>query len=163
MTYRIKLFLVLGVILFSTFTFTSCNLNHSSINSEFDSNSDITSNNVDNSLYEEDIFVDAILRQDFYLNGVHYVMNLEKKISFDETYDLLGYFVNACDLEYWMSFDNDSSLVYAVEENSTLVRHHLNENLKNRFELYSVDLPNAIGLKCNDIYIYERKIYICNV
>mgnify|MGYP006917398131 CR=1 FL=1 len=109
MTYRIKLFLVLGVILFSTFTFTSCNLNHSSINSEFDSNSDITSNNVDNSLYEEDIFVDAILRQDFYLNGVHYVMNLEKKISFDETYDLLGYFVNACDLEYWMSFDNDSS------------------------------------------------------
>ncbi len=151
-------FLFLFVSLFFICSCSNNRINASSINSKFGSNSDITSNNnLDNSFNEEDIFVDAILRQDFYLNGAHYVMNLEKKLSFDENYDLLGYFVNACDLEYWMSFDNDPSLVYAVEEDSTLVRHHSNENLKNRFELYSVDLPNAIGLKYNNIYIYERK------
>ncbi len=151
-------FLFLLVPLFAVCSCSSNQINSSSINSEFDSNSDITSNsNIDNSSNEENIFVDVILRQDFYLDGVHYVMNLEKKLSFDDSYSLLGYFVNACDLEYWMSFDNNPSLVYAVEENSTLVRHHSNENLKNRFELYSVNIPKAIGLKIGQIYIYESE------
>lgn len=131
--------------------------NSSSINSESDSSSDIElSNNVNNS-EEKDIGIDVILRQDLNFNGIHYVMNPDKKISFDDSYNLLGYFVNACDLEYWMSFDNNPSLVYAVEENSTLVRHHSNESLKNRFELYSIDIPDAIGLKINQIYIYESE------
>ena len=92
----------------------------------------------------------------FYLNDVHYVMNLEKVLPTDENYNLLGYYVNACDLEYWMAFDNNPLLVYVIEENNTLV-NRTKENLKNRFELYFVDVPNAIGLKANQMYIYEKE------
>lgn len=83
-------------------------------------------------------------------------MNLEKVLPPDENYNLLGYYVNACDLEYWIDFDNNPLLVYVIEENNTLV-NRTKENLKNRFVLYFVDVPNAIGLKTNQMYIYEKE------
>jgi hypothetical protein len=142
------------------FSICSCTINHSyssSINNVSESNSNKElSNNTNNSI-TNDIAIEVILRHDFYLNDVHYVLNLEKELSYDNSYNLLGYFVNACDLEYWKSYDNNPYLVYAVEENSTLVRNNSNENLKNRFELYSIDMPNAIGLRNNRIHIYERE------
>ena len=153
---KIKLFLLLGVILFNTFAFTSCNMNQSFNNIPNDSSSIINCDSSEEYSFDEEGIIDCVLRQDFYLDGVHYVMNLEKELSSDENYNLLGYYVNACDLEYWMSFDNNPLLVYAIEENNTLV-HRTNENLKNRFELYFVDVPNAIGLKATRMFIYEKE------
>ncbi len=144
----IKLLLLI-VTLFSTFSFSSCNMNQSS-NNTLNWNSSVEYS------FDEEGIVSRVIRQDFYLNDVHYVMNLEKVLPPDENYNLLGYYVNACDLEYWMNFDNNPLLVYVIEENNTLV-NRTKKNLKNRFELYFVDVPNAIGHKANQMYIYEME------
>lgn len=103
-------------------------------------------------------YISVVLRQDFYLNDFHYIMDPNTSINFDESFILIGYFVNACDLEYWQSYDNNPLLVYAIEENNTLINSMVRENLKNRFELYSINIQDTIGLRCVDeIRVYEKK------
>ncbi len=67
----IKLLLLLIVTLFSTFSFSSCNMNQSS-NNTLNWNSSVEYS------FDEEGIVSCVIRQDFYLNDVHYVMNLEK-------------------------------------------------------------------------------------
>lgn len=158
-----KTFSIIITSLLSLGFLSACNsLETSSVNNSDDyltcDDCNISNDYSSNDSQSADVFLEARIRQDFYLNDVHYVRNTSKELLFDDSYILLGYFVNACDLENWKSFDNNSSLVYAVEDNNTLVRNCVDDALKNRFELFSINISDAIGLKNNTIYIYEMEV-----
>ena len=136
----------LAVLFASLFAFCSCSSDK--INTYLNSS-------LDDSQWS-DPSLSSMVRQDFYLNDVHYVMNAEIEVYFDESFNLIGYFVNACDVEYWKSYDNNPLLLYAIEEHNSLINNTSDESLKNRFELYSINISDAIGLKNGSIMgVYE--------
>ncbi len=105
----------------------------------------------------EEGFIQAIFRQDFYLNDHYYVMNVGSSFTIDDKHKLIGYFVNEKDLEHWTIFDNDINLMYAIDENNNLI-HNDASDFKNRFALYKTDGSTDIGLRIRyTLYIYERK------
>lgn len=50
---------------------------------------------------------------------------------------MIGYLVNESDLDFWKSKDNNDNLVYAIGNGVYRKIYEGQENLKNRYELYS--------------------------
>lgn len=98
-----------------------------------------------------------VLDSAFELDGITYRSDLEDTITFSEEYELIGYYVNESDLEYWMAYDNDSSLKYAVNDDNILVNKWFGEDLNDRFGLYAIGKERYIGLQYQkySFYIYK--------
>ncbi len=102
-----------------------------------------------------DVYLKAIVRQDFYLDNNHYIMNTESNLVIEDNYELIGYFVNEEDLNYWKTYDNNIDLKYAVDDSNNLV-HNGTVEFKDRFAIYSIDNPNNLGLRIgSELCVYE--------
>lgn len=117
------------------------------------SNTSPNSNNID-------IEIDIILRQDFYYNESHYIMKIGKKVIKDESNTFIGYFINEEDIDKWTLYDNDSTLIYVINDGNGLLRKSSGkEELINRFELYSFENSDKIGVLENltELVVYEKE------
>lgn len=103
--------------------------------------------------------LEIILQQDFYYNESHYIMKVGEKVIRDESHTFIGYFINEEDLEKWNLYDNNPSLVYVINVGNTLFRRSIgNEELKNRFELYTFEDSENIGVSIfSELLIYEKE------
>lgn len=118
------------------------------------SNTSPNSNNID-------IEIDIILRQDFYYNESHYIMKIGKKVIKDESNTFIGYFINEEDIDKWTLYDNDSTLIYVIDDGNGLLRKSSGkEELINRFELYSFENSDKIGVLENltELVVYEKEV-----
>lgn len=142
-----KKVLIFSLLFSNVFMLSSCKDNNQNDGNSASDNSDI------------DIFLALVLRQDFYLDDIHYVMNTDVELNSSSKYKLIGYFVNFSDLQYWKSIDHNANFVYAVEEGNNLVNRDNDDNFKNRFALYSLEIINAIGVSANfesSLFVYEK-------
>lgn len=121
----------------SILIFTSC-----SSKQLFNSDSPIdSSNGIDSSdnLDDETMFV-ASIPNEFICFGEIYTSNNEeiKTLTFGT---MIGYLVNENELDFWKSKDNSNDLVYALATGNGMFRktYEGEENLKDRYELYSQD------------------------
>lgn len=72
---------------------------------------------------------------------------------------MIGYLINKSDIDMWKFKDNDESLVYAYDEDNGVYRFDLNNDLSNRFELFSNGKGNdflAIKDVTNEYIIYKK-------
>ena len=157
MRCKIKLFLVLGVILFSTFAFTSCNLNYSSNNNIPGDSSSIMNSGSD--LDDEMMYVGDIPQQFICLGNTYVEVENSELMPCDY---MIGYLVNENELDYWQDFDKNNELIYALDTNNGVFRktYEGEENLKNRYELYAQSEAYAyLAIKgfTNDFIFYQKQ------
>lgn len=72
---------------------------------------------------------------------------------------MIGYLINKSDIDMWKFKDNDESIVYAYNEDNGGDRFDSNNDLSNRFELFSNEKGNdflAIKDVTNEYIIYKK-------
>ncbi len=80
----------------------------------------------------------ASIPQEFMCFGKIYIDNNEE-IETLGSGTMIGYLVNENELDFWKSKDNNNNLVYATGNDVFRKTDEGQENLKDRYELYSLD------------------------
>ena len=80
-------------------------------------------------------------QEKFKFDNAEYIL-IDEEIDRSSFTTLVGYLINAEDLEKWKSIDDDESLIYAIDEENSVYKYAYDENdpLKNRFELFSSEI-----------------------
>lgn len=134
------------------------NENSSSLFSSSDESSTVEENDENSSVFGP--FIVAVFCQNFYIDGIHYSAESGLTTALTDDNVLIGYFINEEDLEKWIAYDNNPELIYAIDEHNSLYRLENGiekSRLENRFELYSINDSDDIGMYYSgNLYIYEK-------
>ena len=102
-----------------------------------------------------DIFYEGSYPNNFVCYDKEYV-KANNESSYSGDFEQIGWLINNKDLDKWKGIDKDENIVYAVSMENAVERYSVDENLKDRWQLFGKK-SNKYILKVNaSIYIEKE-------
>lgn len=132
--------------------------NSSNIDKDNSNNNLSSDNNLNEDFIEDNTMLVASIPQQFLFLGniYHKTSNQVQLLEFNL---FVGFLINESDLSFWETKDNDKSIMYALDNGNGVYRYEFDENLNNRFEIFSRgDDYDYLAVKdmTNEFIIYKK-------
>lgn len=123
-----------------------------SLSITFCSKNDYQEQDIKNDYQKQDIFYEGSYPNNFVCYDKEYVV-ANNESSYSGNFEQIGWLINNKDLDKWKDIDKDENIVYAVSMENAVERYSVDENLKDRWQLFGKK-SNKYILKVNtSIYI----------
>ena len=123
------------------------NNNSNDINSDNTQNDNTNSNNsidddsnndINDDISDDETLLIESIPQEFVFLGEIYTIKRDA-IDTSSFANMIGYLINEEDLTFWKTYDKNDDIMYAIDTGNGTYRHSFENNLKNRYELYTKD------------------------
>ena len=115
----------------------SDNIQNNNTNSNNDVTDDSNSDMNDDVSDDETMLIAEIPQEFIFLEKVYTIS--DDTIDTSSFVNMIGYLINEDDLTFWKSYDKNDNIMYAIDTCNGTYRHSFENNLENRYELYTKD------------------------